>query len=447
MRQQLLAKLRDVVRPLLDEAGASDDVPDFALEATRHEQHGDFACNAAMLLARPLRRSPREIAAALVERLADADGMVERAEGAGPGFVNLWLSEDRWRDVLRAIVEAGASYGRSAEGAGQHIQVEYVSANPTGPLSTGHGRQAVLGDCLARLLEFTGYQVTREYYFNNGGRQMRVLGESVKARYLEALGLAAPPPPEALATASDGDAEWPTEVDGLPVALPRDGYQGAYSRAIAERLRAERGDALVDEPGDGIFRETAEKLLFSEIRETLERIRVEFDVYTNESSLYEDGKIDQTLAGLRERGVVYEADGAVWLRSTELGLDRDRVLVRSNGEPTYITPDIAYHCEKLRRGFDRVSDGLGADHIAQLPFVRAAVTATGARTRRTTCSTPTHAHTASSARRSSGASRCPRPRSSTRRVWISRRSSSWSRSSESSRRSSPALPARASHIT
>ncbi len=370
MREKLEVALAEAVSTLLAEAGDAEAPPAFSVEAPRQESHGDFACNAAMLLAKRLRRPPREIAEKLIETLGDAAGLVSRAEVAGPGFVNVWLAGDRWQDSLRTILEAGPAFGRSDEGKGRKVQVEFVSANPTGPLSLGHGRQAVLGDGISRLLDATGWDVTREYYFNNGGRQMRVLGDSVKARYLELLGRAAPPPAEALA---DADAPWPEAIGGLPVAFPRDGYQGDYIVEIARSLVERHGEGWVDEPGEGGFRDEAERVIFAEIGATLETIRLRFDVYTNEKSLYDEGRIDEVLADLRETGLVAEAEGATWLRATELGLPRDRVLVRSNGDPTYILPDIAYHREKFRRGFEWIIDVMGADHVDQVPFVRAAI--------------------------------------------------------------------------
>jgi arginyl-tRNA synthetase len=270
------------------------------------------------------------------------------------------------------VLAQGRRYGQSQLGAGQQVQVEFVSANPTGPLTLGHGRQAVLGDCISRALEAVGHRVTREYYFNNGGRQMRVLGESVRARYLEQLGRAAPPP-----EGGDADTPWPESIGGLPVVFPRDGYQGDYISEIAAGLVAHHGDALAEEPGEGAFREVAEQQVFGEIRKTLAALGISFDVYSNEMALYQDGKLEESLADLRMQGLVYEAEGAVWLRATALELSRDRVLIKSSGEPTYLLPDIAYHREKFRRGFDRIIDVQGADHIEQFPFVRAAVGALG----------------------------------------------------------------------
>jgi arginyl-tRNA synthetase len=373
VKHELSQRIGQALRDLLDAADDAGPLPEFALDPPRQAEHGDFACNAAMLLAKRLRQPPRAIAEELVTRLGDAGGLVERAEVAGPGFVNLWLGGGQWQGLLRDILAAGERYGASDDGKGARVQVEFVSANPTGPLSTGHGRQGVLGDCLARLLEFTGHEVTREYYFNNGGRQMRLLGESVRARYLEALGRAAAPPRSAF----EAGASWPDQVEGLPVVFPADGYQGDYIVELAESLRAERGEELVDEPGDGLFRERAEQEIFVGIRATLDSIGIEFDVYANESALYDDGKVTEVLADLRASGLAYEAEGALWLRTTELGLDRDRVLVKQTGEPTYMTPDIAYHREKLRRGFDRVIDVQGADHKDQFPFVQAGLRALG----------------------------------------------------------------------
>jgi arginyl-tRNA synthetase len=375
MRERLLERMREGVRRLLDEAGDGGPAPDFALDVPKHEGHGDFGCNAALLLGRRLSRPPRELATRLIELLGDAGGLVERAEVAGPGFVNVWLAQTRWQDLLRRVIELGPRYGHSKQGSRARVQVEFVSANPTGPLTLGHGRQAVLGDSLARLLEASGFEVTREYYFNNGGRQMRVLGASVLARYLEQVGRAAPPPPGAF---DRPESDWPAQVDGLPVVFPRDGYQGAYIGELAAELRGQHGDDLAsrDDAAD-VCRRHAEQRIFEEIRQTLASLEIEFDVYTNEMEMYERGLIQATLDDLREQGLVVDADGAVWLRATALGLERDRVLVKSTGEPTYLLPDIAYHREKFRRRFDRVIDVQGADHIEQFPYVRAAAAALG----------------------------------------------------------------------
>ncbi len=380
MKEALRTKVEEALRALLAAAGDVDPLPDFAIEVPRQKEHGDFSCNAAMLLAKRLGRKPRELAVELQERLGDAGGLIVRAEVAGPGFLNVVLASAGWQDRIHEILNAGPLFGHATESArpGQpkpKVQVEFVSANPTGPLSTGHGRQAVLGDCIARLLQATGWDVTREYYFNDGGRQMRVLGESVKARYLEHLGRAAAPTAAALA---DPEHAWQDAIEGLPVVFPKGGYQGDYIVDIAVELVEKQGAALVDEPGDGRFREVAQATIFENIQATLTRIGIVFDVYFNERSLYTDGKLEEALADLRAAGLVYDADGAVWFKATACGLDRDRVVIKSSGEPTYLMPDIAYHRDKFRRGFDHVIDIQGADHIEQFPFVREATARLGA---------------------------------------------------------------------
>jgi len=328
---------------------ASVRIDAISLTPSKAPEHGDFATNAALVLAKPLRISPRDLALKLVEALGDGGGVIARAEVAGPGFVNLFLARDSWAQVLARALREGAAYGSSDLGRGESVMVEFVSANPTGPLTIGHGRNAVLGDCLARLLEATGFAVTREYYFNDAGRQMRVLGESLRCRYEQQLGRSAP--------------------------LPEEGYQGDYIVAIASDLVAEVGDRWLGADGER-FRERAQAEIFADIERTLERLGVRFDVHFNERSLYTDGKVDEALADLKARGLVYEQDGAVWLRSTELGLSRDRVLIKSSGEPTYLLPDIAYHREKFAR-VGRAIDVLGPDHIEQFPYVQAAIGALG----------------------------------------------------------------------
>jgi arginyl-tRNA synthetase len=373
MKEALEAQLEVALARILEDLGGDATAPRVVLDRPRQKTHGDYACNVAMPLAKDLGRPPREIAALLIEALGNAGGLLDRVEIAGPGFINFWLAEARWHDVLLAIVKAGSDYGRSQTGRGKKVQVEFVSANPTGPLNTGHGRQAVLGDCIARLLDFSGFEVTREYYFNNAGRQMRVLGQSLRARYRELLGRAAAPP------APEVDPEDPSwkQVDGLPVEFPADGYRGEYLVGIARGIVSEHGEAWLDEDAEAGFREVAERQIFAEIRVTLERIGINFDVYYNERTLYEEGRLEKVLTDLRAKDLVYDADEAVWFRATALGLDRERVLVKRTGEPTYLLPDIAYHREKIRRGFDVIIDVMGADHIEQFPFVKSAVGALG----------------------------------------------------------------------
>ena len=349
MQGEVTGLLSDAVREALARAGLSDGGAEIAWDVPREAAHGDYATNVALVLAKTHKRAPRQVAEAIRDGLP-ALPAVERAEVAGPGFLNVFLSAAYCRSGLAEVLAAGPAYGHSREGAGRKAMVEFVSANPTGPLTLGHGRQAILGDAVARLFAALGEDTTREYYFNNAGRQMRVLAESVRARYRELL--------------------------ALPAPFPEDGYQGDYIREIAASLRQSQGDGLTDGP-EVLFRRAAEDAIFADIRRTLARMGIRFDVYSNEADLYAQGKVDETLAALRAAGHVYEKDGAVWLRLSALGRSQDRVLVKSSGEPTYRLPDIAYHREKLRRGFDRVLNVQGADHIEEGKDVVAAVAALG----------------------------------------------------------------------
>ena len=321
----------------------------YTVEVPKREEQGDFSTNFAMVAAKADRCNPREIAARLVDLLA-ADPIFARVEIAGPGFINLFLARDVWATVLAPVWTEDERFGRSETGAGRRVLVEFVSANPTGPLSVGHGRNAVLGDALARLHEACGYQVQREYYFNDAGRQMRVLGESTRARYLELL--------------------------GLPFEFPEDGYQGDYIRDIGRAMVEEGGESFRDADLN-VFKKRAQQAIFADIDATLKRIGIGFDTYFNEHTLYEDGRVDGVVEELRSRGLVYEKEGATWFRTTDFGQGQDRVIIKSSGEPTYRLPDIAYHCDKFRRGYDWMIDVFGSDHIATVPDVLAGLRALG----------------------------------------------------------------------
>ena len=323
----------------------------YTLEAPKREGQGDFSTNMAMVMAGMEKKNPRELAGTLVEILSAEDEIIERLEIAGPGFVNIFLKPVVWQEVLRPILKVGDSFGKSTIGKGKKVLVEFVSANPTGPLSIGHGRQAILGDAIARLLEITGHEVFREYYFNDAGRQMRVLGESTRARYLE--------------------------LQDLPSAFPEDGYQGGYIQDIAQALLDEKGDSLNNQEDVKPFTEKAVELIFEDISGTLTRMGVHFDNYFNEHSLYDDGHIDSVVSELREKGLVYEKDDAVWFKTSDFGQEQDRVIIKSSGEPTYRLPDIAYHREKFRRNFDWMVDVFGSDHIATVPDVMSGLEALG----------------------------------------------------------------------
>lgn len=323
------------------------EVPAVVVERPRQPEHGDYASPVCLRLSREARTSPREIAAQVVAHLPSAP-FAGSVEVAGPGYINVTLDTSWLTTQVEAILDAGETFGNLEIGRGQKAQVEFVSANPTGPLTVGRGRGGVMGDTLANLLAAAGYQVEREYYFNNAGRQMEILGNSVRLRYQELL--------------------------GQEVEFPEDHYQGDYIRDIAAALQAEYGDALVDE---SVARERAEAEIFADIRATLARLGITFDNYFNENSLYEGGQVWDVLEALRERGYVYEKGGATWFRTTDLGRKKDRVLVKSGGEPTYRMPDIAYHIEKIHRGYSLMITILGADHVEEYPDVLAGLQALG----------------------------------------------------------------------
>ncbi|GBD07142.1 Arginine--tRNA ligase [bacterium HR21] len=338
------------LRRALDAIGAPEVTPEF--EVPRVPEHGDIATPVALHLARPLRRPPRQIAEELVRHLELSPEDV-RAEIAGPGFINFHFTADFFTRLLRRIADLGDAFGRLSLGAGKRANVEYVSANPTGPLHLGHGRNAALGDTIATLLEWLGYEVTREYYFNNAGTQMALLGQSVYARYRQLL----------------GDASYP---------FPENGYHGDYIWEIARQILQQYGDSLREETPEALAlcRREAEAWCFARIRHTLERMGIRHDLYFNEDSLYRDGKVQAVLNALRERGLLYERDGALWIALSRFGR-QDRVLVKSTGEGTYRLPDIAYHRDKLERGYDLIVDVLGADHITTIEDVITAVGALG----------------------------------------------------------------------
>jgi len=333
---QIRAELIRAARSL----GAPEDV-DPLLERPRDSSHGDWATNIAMTLARPLKSKPREIA----ERLRDAmkldDAGVSKIDIAGPGFMNFWIDAGTIASGLRDIISANESYGRNNKGAGRVVNVEFVSANPTGPLHVGHGRQAALGDAISTLLAVTGWTVTREFYYNDAGVQIDNLAASVEARL--------------------------NELRGKPSAVPEGGYHGEYIRELAERYQSE---------GDGLsVREFAVRELRKEQDLDLQAFGVRFDRYFLESSLYTEGMVEDTVRQLIASGKTYEHEGALWLRTTEFGDDKDRVMRKSDGTYTYFVPDVAYHVTKWKRGFHRAIDVQGADHHSTVTRVRAGLQA------------------------------------------------------------------------
>jgi arginyl-tRNA synthetase len=342
-KTHLSALLRAALAKALPEAA---DV-EIVLERPRDPAHGDFACTLAMQLAKRLKRNPRQLAESLIAAVG-ADPHVATLEIAGAGFINIRLSARAKHDAVESALAAGSAYGRSNAGAGRKVQVEFVSANPTGPLHVGHGRQAALGDALASILGTQGYAVTREYYYNDAGVQIQNLALSVQAR---SRGI------------KPGDAGWPEGA-----------YNGDYVQDVADAWLAQGGDA-----GDlDAMRKFAVAFLRAEQDADLKKFGVEFDVYYLESSLYADGKVDAVVQALIASGKTYEKDGALWLRTTDYGDDKDRVVRKSDGSYTYFVPDVAYHLTKWQRGFARVINVQGTDHHSTITRVRAGLQALNA---------------------------------------------------------------------
>lgn len=318
------------------------------LDKPARKEFGDFSTNIALVLAKECGKQPRELARELQESMQFREGTVEKTTIAGPGFINFHLAPAFIMQSLEQVLAEKDSFGRSCTGKGQKAVVEYVSANPTGPLTIGRGRGGVLGDCLANLLEMQGFEVTREYYFNDAGRQMTILGESVRLRYLETC--------------------------GQNVDYPDSHYQGAYIRDIALKLYEKHGAGLAGESSTDVFRKAAETAIFTSIKNTLHRLNIHHDSFFNEHRLYledESGSSpnQQVIDALREKDFISEYDGATWFTTTKLGQEKDKVLVKSSGEPSYRLPDIAYHVTKYKRGFSEIVNVFGADHIDEYPDV------------------------------------------------------------------------------
>ena len=349
--------MQKYIAPYLDAALARVGVElrgEVAFGVPRQEGHGHLSTNVAMMYAKGLGKQPRVFAQELVDALGTVP-MVSAIEIAGPGFINITFDNSVYHAMLRDMDAMGDSIGRSTVGSGKSVNVEYVSANPTGPLHAGHGRNCAVGDTIANLFAWNGYTVTREYYFNNAGNQMSKLAESIYARVQHRLG------------ASD-------------YPFPEDGYHGEYIHEIADNIVAQHRlnvEGVAEDEARAFCKKQGELWCFGSIKRTLSALNIHHDEYFNEDSLYHDGKVTATIADLRERGLVYEQDGATWFALTQLGQQQDKVIVKSTGEPTYRLPDIAYHRDKLQRGFDVVVDIFGADHIATIPDVLAGVRALG----------------------------------------------------------------------
>lgn len=350
-------RIYELIGEALKRASRAGAIPEvegvsFSVEYPPDDSFGDYASNVALVLGSTLRKRPRDVAEAILQHLP-SDPALQRVEVAGPGFLNFRLADGVWLEALRKACAQGRDYGRQPKGKGR-VLVEFVSANPTGPLHIGHGRIAAFGDALVRLLDWTGWEVEREYYINDVGTQMELLGRSVLARYKELVGIHAD--------------------------FPEDGYRGDYIVEVARLLLQQEGRRLLELPeGEAIQRASrfARDTILGWIQEELEAFRVRFDRFFSEESLHRSGKVDEVIEGLREKGLIYQEDGALWFRSSLFGDEKDRVVVRASGLKTYFASDIAYHLDKLSRGYDLLINIWGADHHGYVKRLEAAVEALG----------------------------------------------------------------------
>ncbi len=312
-------------------------LPNIHFDKTKEEKYGDLSTNAAMLIAKELKSPPRKIAEEIVKNLEFDNELISKVEIAGAGFINFFISDNYYKKIIQIILNEKNDYGKSLLNKNSKVNLEWVSANPTGLLHAGHGRAVCLGKAIANLLEWTGYEVTREYYYNDAGNQMAVMAKSVYARYMQIF-----------------DPDFP---------FPENGYAGDYIKDIAKIIFDEKKDSLKNSESMEYFQKAGENFTFKKIKEDLSSLGVKHDVFFNESSLYENKIIDQTIEEFKIRGLTYEEDGAIWLKmNKEEGFQKDKVIVKSTGEPTYRLPDIAYHIDKINRGFDLIIDIFGSDH-------------------------------------------------------------------------------------
>lgn len=336
--------INEIVSNALTEIDVQSNV---VVEKSSNPNFGDYSTNIALSLAKQLKNNPIEIAKNIGSLLKYDSDIISEHSISKPGFLNFHISDNYYQKTVNKIISASESYGMTTVGKNKTANVEFVSANPTGPLTVGHGRQAVLGDTIANILEWHNYKVTREYYYNDAGRQMRILGESVAARYFNLL--------------------------GKEYKFPDDGYKGEYIISIANEIKNKHGEEL--EKNSTVFRKEAEKAIFNDIKKTLNSIGINHDVFSNEQTYYDNGSIDTLVEELTSKNLIYKSDGAVWFKATDLGLEKDRVYYKSSGEATYRLPDTAYHRHKLDRSFDLVVDIFGADHADAYPDVLAALNA------------------------------------------------------------------------
>ncbi len=352
--EQVQHAIKQAISEAVQKAELTTEPVDVFLESPKDKANGDYATNIAMQLARIAKKAPRMIAEEIVANVDKEAANIEKIEIAGPGFINITIKKDYLLDVVKTVLEQKEDYGRTTSGGGERIQVEFVSANPTGDLHLGHARGSSVGDSLCNVLDMAGYAVSREYYINDAGNQINNLAWSIEARYFEAL--------------------------GQPLEMPEDGYRGQDIKDIANDLVKEHGDkfvAMTKEERFEAFRKHGLKVELAKLQKDLADFRVEFDVWFSETSLYEKGEIEIALNKLRANNHIFEEGGATWFRSTTFGDDKDRVLIKNDGSFTYLLPDIAYHEDKLSRGFDKLINIWGADHHGYIPRMKAAIEALG----------------------------------------------------------------------
>ena len=345
----IIDQIRGMLKEALDTLGYSS--TKLNISPSSNKEFGDFSSNIALSISKELSQNPLETAQKLKESMGDSSLEIDEITVSKPGFINFRISNKYYYDMLDQILK-NSDFGKSGHGKGKTANVEFVSANPTGPLTVGHGRNAVLGDAVSNILEWNGFSVTREYYFNDAGRQMRVLSESVEARYFETL--------------------------NKPSEFPEDGYQGSYINDIAKEMISEFGENLSS--GDALFKEVPEKIIFQQIKNTLKNLGISFDQFSNEKTFYDNGDINRLLDELESNDLIYKKDGATWFKSSALGKEQDRVFIKGSGEPTYRVPDTAYHRNKIERKFDLIIDVFGADHMDTYPDVLIALQALGYKT-------------------------------------------------------------------
>lgn len=354
--EQVQHAIKEALLAAVSKAGLLEDTStlNIHLETPKDKTNGDYATNIAMQLTKLAKKPPRAIAESIIENLDTTGTAIEKIDIAYPGFMNIVLRKDYLAEVITTVLAQGTEYGRSQAGANEKVQVEFVSANPTGDLHLGHARGASVGDSLCNVLDFAGYDVSREYYINDAGNQINNLAASLEARYKQSL--------------------------GLDASMPEDGYHGQDIIDIAGKLAAEFGDSILsksDEERFEFFREHGLKLELGKLQKDLANFRVDFDVWYSETSLYKSGKVETALEKLRANGHVFEEEGATWFRSTTFGDDKDRVLIKNDGSYTYLTPDISYHEDKIQRGFTKLINIWGADHHGYIPRMKAAIEALG----------------------------------------------------------------------